>query len=173
MKFSLQSFKIQILRMASTAGRNSVFPEERVDLQQKGILPPPKTQVFGKHKAQHNSISISIVSFIHCFNQEAVSPFLWAEHWAQHRPKAEHGASALVTTRTGKTSKELQQSRHQQGAQHSPNVPPKGSTALLTSPPSAVMIHRGQDSASKYHFLLLFSLPERLCKTLLFPRCLI
>lgn len=77
------------------------------------------------------------------------------------------------TTRTGKTSKQLQRNRHEQGAQHSPNVPPKGSTALLTSPPSAVIIHHGQDSAPKYSFLVLFSLSERLCKTLLFPHCLI
>lgn len=77
----------------------------------------------------------------------------------------------ISTSRIGKTSKQLQHNRKKQGVYHNQNVLPKCSTTLLTSPPALLIIHYGQENGPKYNFLFVFSLPESLCKILLYPHC--
>lgn len=95
-----------------------------------------------------------------------------------HRPKSvpscKHPGSQIVplsqaelfqdisTNRNGKTNKQLLPNQEKQVAYHNQNVLPKCSTALLTSPPALLIIHRGQENGPKYNFLFVFSLPPLL-----------
>lgn len=97
-------------------------------------------------------------------------------HRLQSTPSCKHPGLQLVplnraelfqdisTSRTGKTSKQLQHNRKKQGADHNQNVLPKCSTTLLTSPPALLIIYYGQENSPKYNFLFVFSLLESLQK---------
>lgn len=91
-------------------------------------------------------------------------------HCSQIIPLASEGLfQDISTSRIGKTSKQLPQNRKKQGVYHNQNVLPKCSTALLTSPKALLIIHYSQENGPKDNSLFVFSLPESLCKILLYP----